>query len=150
MCIYSCVVSVLFIATACCGADPYPSKPVRWIVPLTPGGSTDLISRVIAQRLTEAWGVKVVAENRPGSDGTIGLAAAAKSPPDGYTMVLAQLGLPLLCLGLWRQHTMLAAVGGLMLWLSFVLHATRIWPVLWPKGDVQHGKTISDRFGRTA
>jgi hypothetical protein len=60
---------------------------------------------------------------------------------------LAQLGLPLLCLGLWRQHTPLAAAGGMMLWLSFVLHAARIWSVLWPKGDAQHGETIFDQFG---
>lgn len=64
--------------------------------------------------------------------------------------VFAQLGLPLLCLGLWWQHTLLAAVGGLMLWLSFVLHAMRIWPVLWPKGDAQRGNTISDPFGGAA
>jgi hypothetical protein len=59
----------------------------------------------------------------------------------------AQLGLPLLCLGLWRQYTPLAAAGGLMLWLSMVLHATRLWPVLWPKGDTEHGATISDQLG---
>jgi hypothetical protein len=63
---------------------------------------------------------------------------------------LAQLGLPLLCFGLWRQYTPFAAAGGLMLWLSFVLHATRIWPVLWPKGDAQHGETLSDQFGGAA
>jgi tripartite-type tricarboxylate transporter receptor subunit TctC len=71
-------------------AQSYPSKPVRWIVPFPPGGGTDLVSRAITPKLTEAWNVQVVADNRPGSGGTIGLAAAAKSPPDGYTIVLGQ------------------------------------------------------------
>ncbi len=71
-------------------AQQYPAKPVRWIVPFPPGGGTDLISRTVAQKLNEAWGVQVVADNRPGSGGTLGLAAAAKSPPDGYTLVLGQ------------------------------------------------------------
>ncbi len=73
-------------------AQSYPSKPVRWIVPLPPGGSTDLISRLLAQKLSEMWRVQVVVENRVGAAGTIGLAAAAKSPPDGYTIALGQTG----------------------------------------------------------
>jgi tripartite-type tricarboxylate transporter receptor subunit TctC len=71
-------------------AQSYPSKTVRWIVPLPPGGSTDLISRLLAQKLAETWRVQVVVENRVGAAGTIGLAAAAKSPPDGYTIALGQ------------------------------------------------------------
>src|SRR5688572_18296657 len=71
-------------------AQGYPSKTVRWIVPLPPGGSTDLISRLLAQKLNEMWRVPVVVENRVGAAGTIGLAAAAKSPPDGYTIALGQ------------------------------------------------------------
>ena len=73
-------------------AQSYPTKPVRWIVPLPPGGSTDLISRMLAQKLTDMWRVQVVVDNRTGAAGTIGLAMAAKSPPDGYTIVLAQTG----------------------------------------------------------
>lgn len=72
-------------------AQTYPSKPIRWIVPFPPGGGTDLISRTIAQKLSEAWGQQVVADNRPGSGGAIGLAVAAKSPADGYNVVLGQL-----------------------------------------------------------
>jgi len=71
-------------------AQSYPSKAVRWIVPLPPGGSTDLISRLLAQKLSEMWKVPVVVENRVGAAGTIGMAAAAKSPPDGYTLALGQ------------------------------------------------------------
>lgn len=72
-------------------AQPYPSKTVRWVVPFPPGGGTDTISRTLAQKLTEAWGQQVIADNRPGSGGTIGLALAAKMPPDGYSSVLGQL-----------------------------------------------------------
>jgi tripartite-type tricarboxylate transporter receptor subunit TctC len=71
-------------------AQNYPSKSVRWIVPFTPGGGTDLISRTITQKLSEAWGVSVVADNRPGAGGTVGLEQAIRSPADGYTIVLGQ------------------------------------------------------------
>ncbi len=83
-------IALAFLPAFAAHAQAYPSKPVRWVVPFPPGGGTDLISRTIAQKLTEAWGVQVVADNRPGSGGTLGMAAAAKSPPDGYTVVLGQ------------------------------------------------------------
>jgi tripartite-type tricarboxylate transporter receptor subunit TctC len=66
----------------------YPSKTVRLILPFPPGGPTDLLGRTIAQKLTEQMGQQVVADNRPGAGGNLGLELAAKSPPDGYTMVL--------------------------------------------------------------
>ncbi len=69
----------------------YPAKSVRWVVPFPPGGGTDTISRTLAQKLTEAWGQQVIADNRPGSGGTIGLGLAAKMPADGYNIVLGQL-----------------------------------------------------------
>jgi tripartite-type tricarboxylate transporter receptor subunit TctC len=72
-------------------AQGYPSKPVRWLIPFPPGGGTDVISRTLAQKLSEVWGQQVVADNRPGGGGTIGLAAAAKLPPDGYNIVIGQL-----------------------------------------------------------
>ncbi len=83
-------VSMLCTAAACGAADTYPSKPVRWVVPFPPGGGTDLISRTVAAKLSEAWNVQVVPDNRPGSGGTIGMSAAAKAAPDGYTIVLGQ------------------------------------------------------------
>src|SRR3954464_6564139 len=84
--------TILLLAAVnlCVAADAYPNKPVRWVVPFPPGGGTDLISRTIAAKLSEAWGVQVVADNRPGGGGTIGLGIAAKMPPDGYTIVLGQ------------------------------------------------------------
>ncbi len=68
----------------------YPVKPIRWIVPFPAGGGTDIIARTLGQKLAEAWGQQVVADNRPGSGGTLGLAAAAKSPADGYTLAIGQ------------------------------------------------------------
>src|SRR5689334_18526754 len=82
--------SALLAAAAQAQAQAYPSKTVRWIVPLPPGGSTDLISRMLAQKLSDMWKVPVVADNRPGAAGTVGLALVAKSPPDGYTIALGQ------------------------------------------------------------
>ena len=69
-------------------AQAYPSKPVRLILPFPPGGPTDLLGRAIAQKLSEQFGHQVVPENRPGAGGNLGLEVAAKSPPDGYTLVL--------------------------------------------------------------
>ena len=69
-------------------AQPYPSKPIRMIVPFAPGGPNDIIGRTVGQKLTETWGQPVVVENRGGAGGTIGVDAGAKSPPDGYTMVM--------------------------------------------------------------
>jgi tripartite-type tricarboxylate transporter receptor subunit TctC len=69
-------------------AQAYPAKPVRMIVPFPAGGATDIVGRLIAQKLTEAWGQQVIVDNRGGAGGTIGSDVAAKSPPDGYTMLL--------------------------------------------------------------
>ncbi len=72
------------------GEPGYPSKPVRIIVPVAAGGATDLIARVIAQRLGAVWNQRVIVDNRPGGGSNIGFEVAAKSPPDGYTLLLAQ------------------------------------------------------------
>ena len=69
-------------------AQDYPSRPVRMIVPQSAGSGVDLIARIIAQKLTDSFGQQVVVDNRPGANGIIGLEMAAKSKPDGYTMVL--------------------------------------------------------------
>ena len=66
----------------------YPSRPVKFIVPITPGGSNDVVARLIAQKLTESWGQPVVVENRPGAGMNLGADTVAKSPPDGYTWLL--------------------------------------------------------------
>jgi len=75
-------------------AQSYPSKPVRIIVGLSAGGGTDVLTRLVAARLTDAWGQNVVVENRPGASGFIAGELVAKSPADGYTMIMgAQSGL---------------------------------------------------------
>jgi tripartite-type tricarboxylate transporter receptor subunit TctC len=76
-------------APAC--ALPFPSKPIRIVVPWTPGGVTDVLTRAVAVQMGESMGQQVVIENRPGAGGTIGIAAVVKSPPDGYTLVMTDV-----------------------------------------------------------
>ncbi|MCY7318633.1 MAG: tripartite tricarboxylate transporter substrate binding protein, partial [Ramlibacter sp.] len=66
-------------------AQSFPAKPVRIIVPQTPGGASDLLARVVGQKLSERWGQPVVVENRAGAGGNVGTDYVAKSPADGYT-----------------------------------------------------------------
>ncbi len=73
-------------------AQAYPSKPIKFIVPYPPGGNTDIVGRTFAQKLSERLGQPVVVENRGGAAGTIGMGVAAKSPADGYTLVIGDLG----------------------------------------------------------
>ena len=70
----------------------YPTKPLRMIVPFPPGGTSDVIGRTLGQKLSEAWGQNVIVDNRSGVAGSIGVAALAKSPPDGYTLVVGNVG----------------------------------------------------------
>jgi tripartite-type tricarboxylate transporter receptor subunit TctC len=73
------------------GAEPFPAKPARLVVPFPPGGPLDATGRAIAQKLTEAWGQSVIVENKPGAGGNIGADYVAKSPADGYTIVMGAL-----------------------------------------------------------
>ena len=70
----------------------YPVKSVRLIIPFPPGGSTDIVGRVVAQKLSEAWGQQVIVDNRGGAGGQIGVELAQKSPADGYTLVVGHIG----------------------------------------------------------
>jgi tripartite-type tricarboxylate transporter receptor subunit TctC len=87
------LLALLFLfVTSFVNAQSYPSKPVRLIVSYPPGGSSDLMARVFAQKLTEMWGQQIVVENKPGAAGSIGTDYAAKQPPDGYAFMIGNLG----------------------------------------------------------
>src|SRR5258705_8918323 len=73
-------------------AQPYPSKPIRYIVSFPPGGTSDVVARIVAQKLTEALGRQVVVENRGGASGVIGHDLVAKAPADGYTLLQTSMG----------------------------------------------------------
>ena len=68
--------------------QPYPTKPIRFIVPYAPGGPTDVLARMIGQKLSERWGQPVIVDNRPGANTMIGTETLAKAPPDGYTIMM--------------------------------------------------------------
>ncbi len=71
--------------------DAYPSKPVRMLVPYAPGGATDIIARIVAQKLTESLGQSFIVENKPGANGNIAMETAAHSAPDGYTLFVGNV-----------------------------------------------------------
>ena len=73
-------------------AQNYPSKPIRVILPVPPGGTSDILARMISQKLTEAWGQQIIIDSRPGANGNIGVDMLARSPPDGYTLCLMDVG----------------------------------------------------------
>jgi tripartite-type tricarboxylate transporter receptor subunit TctC len=89
------IVSVIALVVFCAvpaQAQNYPGKPIHILVPYAPGGITDIASRIVGAKLTEAWGQQVVVENRPGGNGFIAMTAGAKAAPDGYTLVMVTVG----------------------------------------------------------
>ena len=81
--------AALLLLNAAAHAQGYPSKPVRLIVPFAPGGTTDVLARLVAQKLTDSLGQQFIIENKPGAGGNIGTELAVKSPADGYTLVMS-------------------------------------------------------------
>ena len=81
-------IAALAIAATPALAQQYPTKPVRIIAPFAPGGGTDFIARIAAQKLSEAMGQQFIVDNRPGAGGSLGAEQGAKAPPDGYTYTL--------------------------------------------------------------
>lgn len=84
-----CIAVMLAFSTALATAQNYPNKSIRIIVPNTPGGQTDLLGRMIGQKLAEKWGQSVIVDNRGGANTIIGMTLAAKAAPDGYTLAVA-------------------------------------------------------------
>lgn len=86
------VAAAALALTAHAQANDYPNKPIRLVVPFTPGGSTDILGRTIGQELTKAWGQSVVVDNVPGAGGSLGADKVAKAAPDGYTLLMGHIG----------------------------------------------------------
>src|SRR5438105_13355602 len=89
------VLLVMLVLAAVAGpaaSQPYPSRAIRIVVPYPPGGTSDILARALGERLTASWGQPVVVENKPGANGNVGADLVAKSPADGYTLLLADIG----------------------------------------------------------
>ena len=95
MVIFRSVLAALLFLPLMSIAQSFPNRPMKIIAPFPAGGTSDLISRIVAQRLGESLGQSIIVENRPGANGTIGLDAAAKAPADGYTLLICSNGVVL-------------------------------------------------------
>ena len=90
---FAALLLALFCATA--SAQPFPSKPIRVLVPFPAGGTTDIVARIVGQRVSEQVGQPVLVENRAGAGGTIAAAEVARSAPDGYTLLIHNVTFPI-------------------------------------------------------
>jgi tripartite-type tricarboxylate transporter receptor subunit TctC len=84
-------------------AQSYPARPVRIVVPFPPGGGTDIGTRIIAQKLQESWGQPIVVENKPGAAGIVGTEMVAKAAPDGYTLIMGNIGTHAINISLYKK-----------------------------------------------
>ena len=84
--------ALMALAIGDAAAQAYPARPLRFIVPQTPGGASDALARITGQKLGDQWGQQIVIDNRGGAGGNIGTDTVAKSAPDGYTWLLAYVG----------------------------------------------------------
>jgi len=89
---YWFILLVMALAVATVHSQDFPSRPVKIVVPQTPGGASDALARIIGQKLSEKWNHPVVIENRPGAGGNIGMEAVANAPADGHTLLMSYVG----------------------------------------------------------
>ena len=86
------LLALAFVVPTVVSAQTYPTKPIRMVAPFPAGGTSDTIARILGQKLTEAWKQQAIVENRAGVGGSLGSAVVAKSPPDGYTLLVGNVG----------------------------------------------------------
>jgi tripartite-type tricarboxylate transporter receptor subunit TctC len=98
-----CLTALSLLCSGAALADTFPSKPIRIIVPAAPGGTTDIASRLVGKRMSDLLGQPVVVENKAGGGGIIGSQALKQSPPDGYTLIMGNIGPNAINFGLYKQ-----------------------------------------------
>ena len=91
--------AALAIAAGLAHAQDYPNKPIRMIVPYPPGGGTDVVARIVNEKLSQELGQPIVIDNRGGAGGSVGTEIASKAAPDGYTILLASVGAMAITIG---------------------------------------------------
>jgi tripartite-type tricarboxylate transporter receptor subunit TctC len=92
LCLYAFLAALAVLGAGVARSQDYPHRPITLIVPFPPGGSTSIVARIVADRLSEGLGQPIIVENRGGAGGTVGTRSAAKSAPDGYTLLLSYTG----------------------------------------------------------
>ncbi|HEV7803591.1 MAG TPA: tripartite tricarboxylate transporter substrate binding protein, partial [Burkholderiales bacterium] len=123
--------ALCLVGAACAwGQAPYPSKPVRLIVPWPPGGGADVLSRMLSPRLADALGQQIVIDNRGGAAGNIGAEMAAKSPPDGYTIVFAYSGTHSINASIYSKMPFKESDFTPIIWLASVPQVVAVHPSL--------------------
>ncbi len=122
--------AALLVTQPAAAQSGYPSKPIRWIVPWPPGGGADVLSRMLSPKLSEALGQQIMIDNRGGAAGNIGAELAAKSPPDGYTVVFAYSGTHAINPSIYRRMPFKESDFAPIIWLSSVPQVLVVHPSL--------------------